>query len=160
MDNKKHPKRKKDRYNPYTLRIIDGKYILSFVDTYGNNQSLSIDEQLYCLFDRFELQDVSYMNEVSRHIEYSELTEQSLNKRVTSPDMPIEDKAIQNNLYSKLYISIESLPSVQRRRIILKYFYNMTIEEIAQIEQCSTRAVDYSLYKALRALREKMECDY
>ena len=32
---KKHPNRKKDKYNPYTLTIAEGRYYLSFKDGRG-----------------------------------------------------------------------------------------------------------------------------
>lgn len=30
--NEKHPNRKKDKHNPYTLMIVEGRYYLSFKD--------------------------------------------------------------------------------------------------------------------------------
>ena len=77
----KHPNRKKDKYNPYTLTITEGHYYLSFKDGRGKQQNIEIDEILYQTFDRFELEDISHLNRVSRHIEHSELTEETLNDR-------------------------------------------------------------------------------
>ena len=37
-------------------------------------QNIEIEKVLYDLFNRFELEDISYLNRVSRHIEHSELT--------------------------------------------------------------------------------------
>ena len=34
MDDR-HPKRRKDKYNPYTLSLVDGKCYLSFKDGQG-----------------------------------------------------------------------------------------------------------------------------
>lgn len=51
----KHPNRKKDKYNPYTLTITEGRYYLSFKDGRGKQQNIEIDEVLYQTFDRFEL---------------------------------------------------------------------------------------------------------
>lgn len=154
MDNIKHPKRKKDKYNPYSLQINEDKYVLSFVDGEGHKQILEIDEDLYQLFDSFELEDISWLNEMSRHIEHSELTEQSLNERTAFQFDSLEDVFECSEQYEKLYHSIDLLPLKQKRRLILKFFYNKTIEEIAQIEQSSTRAIDYSLHKALCNLRK------
>ena len=80
--NEKHPNRKKDKHNPYTLMIVEGRYYLSFKDGRGVMQNIEIEKVLYDLFNRFELEDISYLNRVSRHIEHSELTENSLNDRV------------------------------------------------------------------------------
>ena len=45
----KHPNRKKDKYNPYTLIISGGRYYLSFKDSRGELQTIEIDEILYGL---------------------------------------------------------------------------------------------------------------
>ena len=54
MDDR-HPKRRKDKYNPYTLSMIDGKCYLSFRDGQGVPHRLELDVKLYAVFDRFEL---------------------------------------------------------------------------------------------------------
>ena len=61
MDDR-HPKRRKDKYNPYTLSMIDGKCYLSFRDGQGVPHRLELDVKLYAVFDRFELDDLSYYN--------------------------------------------------------------------------------------------------
>ena len=87
----KHPNRKKDKYNPYTLTITEGHYYLSFKDGRGKQQNIEIDEMLYQTFDRFELEDISHLNRVSRHIEHSELTDETLNDRAFYKAERIED---------------------------------------------------------------------
>jgi len=39
----KHPNRKKDKHNPYTLMIVEGRYYLSFKDARGVMQNIEID---------------------------------------------------------------------------------------------------------------------
>lgn len=51
MDDR-HPKRRKDKYNPYTLSMIDGKCYLSFRDGQGVPHRLELDVKLYAVFDR------------------------------------------------------------------------------------------------------------
>ena len=53
----KHPNRKKDKHNPYTLMIVEGRYHLSFKDGRGKLQTLEIDKILYDLFNLFELEE-------------------------------------------------------------------------------------------------------
>lgn len=59
--NEKHPNRKKDKHNPYTLMIVEGRYYLSFKDGRGVMQNIEIEKVLYDLFNRFELEDISYL---------------------------------------------------------------------------------------------------
>lgn len=119
--NEKHPNRKKDKHNPYTLMIVEGRYYLSFKDGRGVMQNIEIEKVLYDLFNRFELEDISYLNRVSRHIEHSELTENSLNDRVFYKEESLEETVSRCIEYELLHKAISKLPETQRRRLLL-YF--------------------------------------
>lgn len=150
----KHPNRKKDKYNPYTLMIIDGKYYLSFKDGRGVIQDMEIDQVLYELFNRFELEDISYLNRVSRHIEHSELTEASLNNRAFYKAESLEETVSRSLEYELLHKAISKLPEIQRRRLLLYFFGEMTYEQIAKMEGCTKRAVKFSLDIAIEKLKK------
>ncbi len=78
----KHPKRRKDKYNPYTLNVADGKFYLSFRDGTGVLHEMEIERALYETLNAFELDDLSYLNEWDRHIEHSELSEETLERNL------------------------------------------------------------------------------
>ena len=120
--NEKHPNRKKDKHNPYTLMIVEGRYYLSFKDGRGVMQNIEIEKVLYDLFNRFELEDISYLNRVSRHIEHSELTENSLNDRVFYKEESLEETVSRCIEYELLHKAISKLPETQRRRLLLYFF--------------------------------------
>ena len=81
------PKRRKDKYNPYTICEKDGQYYVSFKDGQGVLHKLEISKVLYDTFDSFELSDLVYLNVVDRHIEQSEVWENTLNMRaMKKPD--------------------------------------------------------------------------
>ena len=63
----KHPNRKKDKLNPYILSIENEEYYVSFSDGQGIHHTEKISKELYELFDRFELEDISHLNVVSRY---------------------------------------------------------------------------------------------
>lgn len=150
----KHPNRKKDKYNPYTLMIVDGKYYLSFKDGRGVIQDIEIDQVLYELFNRFELEDISYLNRVSRHIEHSELTEASLNNRAFYKTESLEETVSRSLEYELLHKAISKLPEIQRRRLLLYFFGEMTYEQIAKMEGCTKRAVKFSVDIAIEKLKK------
>ena len=150
----KHPNRKKDKYNPYTLVISDGHYYLSFKDSRGELQTIEIDEVLYGLFNRFELEDISHLNKLSRHSEHSELTDASLNDRAFCKPESIEEEVSRNIEYELLHRSIAKLPEVQRRRLLLYFFGEMTYEQIAALEGCTKRAVKFSVDIAIEKLKK------
>lgn len=150
----KHPNRKKDKYNPYTLTITEGHYYLSFKDGRGKQQNIEIDEMLYQTFDRFELEDISHLNRVSRHIEHSELTEETLNDRAFYKAELIEDIVSESIEYEQLHRAVSELPEVQRRRLKLYFFGELTYEQIAKLEGCTKRAVKFSVDIAVEKLKK------
>ena len=152
--NEKHPNRKKDKHNPYTLMIVEGRYYLSFIDGRGVMQNIEIDKVLYDLFNRFELEDISYLNRVSRHIEHSELTERSLNDRAFYKEESLEETVSRSMEYEQLHKAISKLPETQKRRLLLYFFGELTYEQIAGFEGCTKRAVKFSIDLAIEKLKK------
>ncbi len=153
----KHPNRKKDKYNPYTLTITEGRYYLSFKDRRGKQQNIEIDEVLYQTFDRFELEDISHLNRVSRHIGHSELTEETLNDRTFHKAKQIEDIVSESIEYEQLHRAVSKLPKVQCRRLKLYFFGEMSYEQIAKLEGCTKRAVKFSVDIAVEKLKKNFK---
>lgn len=60
---KKRPKRRKDKYNPYTLAKVGEKYLLSFQDGQGDFHEIEIEKELFDLLDHFELKDLSFFSQ-------------------------------------------------------------------------------------------------
>lgn len=150
-----HPKRRKDKYNPYTICTTeDGRHWLTFLDGQGDRHHVEISAAVYALFDSFELDDLSYLNEVNRHYEQSELTEASLYDRAVHRPVTVEESALQSMEYAQLHRAISELPEIQRRRLILYYFQGMTYEQIAGMEGCTKRAVKFSVDIAVEKLKK------
>ena len=103
------------------------------------------------------MEDISYLNTVSRHYEFSELTEQAINERAFLPQEPIEDAVFRKLQYAQLYTAIQTLPDKQRERLILYYFRNYTYAQIAEMEGCTVMPVKRSIDKALAQLAKLMK---
>ena len=151
---KKSPKRRKDKFNPYTIISLNNKFFVKFIDSNNHLQYIEISKELYDTFDKFELVDLSQMNKYDRHIEHFNIDTLNLNKRAVKKNINLEKIIVKRSEYSSLYNAILMLPQKQKRRIILFYFYNYTQQEIANIENCSLRAVQYSLSIALKNLKK------
>ena len=115
MDEKR-PKRRKDKDNPYTLSKRQDKHYLSFRDGQGVLRELLINKELFELLNCFELDDLSFLNEVDRHYEHSELTEATLYDRAFVLPESVEDAVLRNMRYEALHNAINKLPETQRRR--------------------------------------------
>ena len=149
-----HPKRRKDKYNPYTIyKNEHGACFLSFKDGQGVLHRFQIEKSLFSVFDQFELDDKSYLNELDRHIEQSELTDASLNERVARKADSVEDTVICKLNNERLHTAIAALPETQRRRLVLYYFLDLTYEQIAEMEGCSA----HSIFVAIERAKEKLK---
>lgn len=62
------PKRRKSNDNPYTLNYCEETniYTISFKDGNGVLQKIEVSESIFKTFDRFELDDLSQMNEYDK----------------------------------------------------------------------------------------------
>ncbi len=90
----RQPKRRKDKYNPYEIYEKDGKYYVSFRNGEKEYKDLEIGKNVYEAFNTFELQDVSHMNVVDRHLEQSEIWDSSLYERVFQKEEGVEDTVL------------------------------------------------------------------
>lgn len=153
----KRAKRIKDKDNPYTLHIVDNGYRVDFVDVLKVKRQINIDEKIYISMNDFELEDKSQMNRYTNNIEHSDLTEEQLSHRVMIKPISIDETVEINEEQKEVRKAVNSLPEIQRRRIIKKFFYEMTFEEIAKEEQVDIRAVQYTLECAIKNLRKKLE---
>ena len=152
-----HPKRKKDKLNPYALTKENGNCFLSFRDGQGVFHKMEISDTLYAAFDSFELEVISYLNVVCRLLEQFELTEESLNNRAVTPPESLEDSVYQKIMYEQLHTAIAQLPPIQRCRVLMYYFGGYTFEQIAKAEGCTKRAVKFSVDTALQNLRKNIK---
>ncbi|MBE5956229.1 MAG: sigma-70 family RNA polymerase sigma factor [Lachnospiraceae bacterium] len=148
-----HPKRRKDKYNPYTIYEKEGRFYISFKDGQGQRNSFEIEKELYAAFNEFELEDLSYLNVWDRHIEQSEVWESTLNERAVEVPESVEETVFRNIQNEKVHNAIEQLPEVQKRRVKMYFFEGMTFEEIAVKENCKHPAVVKSVKAALKKLK-------
>lgn len=156
MDEKR-PKRRKDKYNPYTLTVKEDKHFLSFLDGQGVLRELQITKELFEVLNCFELDDLSILNEWDRHYEHSELTEASLYDRAAMLPESVEETVFRNLRYEALYKAMEQLPETQRRRLVLYYFAGLTYAQIADKEGCKYQTVQESIYAALKKLKKLLK---
>lgn len=152
----KHPNRKKDKLNPYTLSVENNTYFISFTDGQGIFYRQEISTELYAAFNSFELDDVSWINEASRHLSKADAGVQPLGHRIAAPSEPIEDRVYRGIMYEKLHKVIAQLPATQRRRLLLYYFGGYTYEQIATMEGCKHPAIIKSVSAAERNIKKSL----
>lgn len=147
------PKRRKDKYNPYTLHKENERYYVSFIDSNNKFQKIEISQEVFESFNKFELEDISQMNEYDRHLEHSEVYEHTLHKKKDSSGWSLEEYFDKAQDAENLHMAISKLPDVQKRRLKKYYFEDKTFEEIAHEEGCTYQCVQRSVYRAVGKIK-------
>ena len=155
----KIPVRNRSKDNPYFLGFDDNKekYIVEFIDNKKVKRKIEISNEVYEAFNKFELDDISQIHKYQRHIEHSEIYEETLNIRAINKPVTVEDIVLNNIIIEDLTKAINSLSEVQKRRIKMYYFEELTQKEIAEKEGTSIRAVQYTLNSAISQLKKYFE---
>lgn len=156
------PKRRKLRDNPYTLFTVGLKngephFYVSFKAANGNNVCLEVEREIYEAMNRFELDDLSYLNEIDNHYERSELTEAALLRRAQEKQESVDRLVLEKLHNENLKEMIFCLPEIQRRRVVLYYYGGFTCKQIAEQENCSVIAVKKTLEAARKNLKKLLE---
>ncbi len=120
----KHLNRNKDKYNPYTLDIDvkNSTYIVEFKDVNNIIHKVEVSEKVYEAFDKFELEDISQIHKIRKHIERNEVYEETLFHKSIDVSISVEEQVENKILHEELKDAINKLNDVQRRRI-KKYFF-------------------------------------
>ena len=155
----KHLNRNKDKYNPYTLDVDvkNSTYIVEFKDVNNIIHKVEVSEKVYEAFDKFELEDISQIHKIRKHIERNEVYEETLFHKSIDVSISVEEQVENKILHEELKDAINKLNDVQRRRIKKYFFENKTYEQIASEENCSKVAVKYSIDIALEKISKKIK---
>ena len=150
---------KKLKNNSYSLTHDKEKnvFIVEFVDSKNLSQKVEVSEDVYNAFYKFRLEDMSQSHKYRRHIEHSELAEETLYQRTLHKPVSVEEQVELYIFKENLDSIISSLPEIQKRRL-QKYFYdNKTLEQIAHEEHCTKRAVKFTIDIALEKISKKFK---
>ncbi|MBQ9071875.1 MAG: sigma-70 family RNA polymerase sigma factor [Bacilli bacterium] len=150
------PKRRKHKDNPYTLECIEEKNIfrVSFKDGIGKKHKVDLDKKQFEAFNKFELEDLSELNEYDNHIEHSEVFENKLNERVVDKPLGV-DEVVENKIRDEeIRKAISTLSEIQKRRIVKYFFEEKTEYEIAREENATQQSVHIALERGKAILKE------
>ena len=155
----KMPIRNKHKDNPYTLGYDDEKqtYTVEFVDNRKVKHKIAISVEVYKAFDKFELEDISQIHKFRKHIEHSEVYEETLNSRMMDKPITLEEEVEEKIIFEELKQIIDNLSETQKRRIKMYYFENMSLEQIAKIEGTTHQAISKSISKGIDEIKKIMK---
>ena len=156
------PKRRKDKDNPYSLDFKENNYVVSFKTVKNEYKEVKVSEEVFKAFDKFELEDISQLHKVDKHIDMrvidnTEYMDIILFNNAVNDEISIEEQIENKILQEELKKAILELSEAQKRRVIKYYFENKTLQKIAEEEGCSIVYVKESLDSSINKLRKKLK---
>lgn len=137
--------------NRYTLiESEDGKYYALFIDGEGNKNETEVSREVFEQMMEWAKEDCRRIREDERHLELSELTEESIARRSLKPQELLAESLIRKELSAVLQDKLMGLTELQRRRVEL-LVDGKSLVEIAEMEGCRYQNVQKSILK----VREK-----
>ena len=149
----------RNRNNPYKLGFDESRntYTVEFKDSRKITHIVEITEKVYEAFDLFELEDISQENKFRRHIEHSEIYEETLNKKMLRKPKNLEEEIEEKIILEEVKKAISNLSEVKKRRIKMYYFDEKTLEEIAEIERPTHQAISKSIRQGIEEIRKNIK---
>ena len=150
-----------DNSNHYILRTeIVGDithYYVSFKDGQAILRETEISRPIYLEFCRFVKQERNLRRWDERHIEQSELMDETLYSRALCPPKSIEETIFDSQRAERLHQAVAELPEIQRRRFILYHEFGLTYDQIAEMEGRNLSSIYESIRGAESKIKEKMK---
>lgn len=147
--------------NDYSLEKIKGRdkvrYYVSFTDGDGEFQRVEINLEIYSTLSELNKTDRNLTRSDERNLEHSELNEGSISRRSFKSSKGIEEIILEKEMKNIFWKAIGELPEIQRKRLLLYYDYGFSLKEIAKIEKCSIRSIQYSIEIAKKKLENNLK---
>ncbi len=132
------------------------RYFISFKDGQDISHELNVSYDFYMAFRRLELDNRRLENWDWRHREFSEVRDETLNRRALRLPKDVDELIIEEEQAELLYKAIAALPEIQRRRFLLYYEYEYNYYEIAAMEHCTASSVGQSIARAKEKVKAQM----
>ena len=142
----------------YALRVeeIQGitHYFIAFKDGRGLFRETEVSRPVYLEFQRSAREEQNQARWSRRHIEQSELTDQSLYDRALHKPKALEEVVLDNLCNERLAQTVAMLSETMRRRFVLYHDFGLTYQQIAEMEGCTKMPVKRSIDRAEEKIRE------
>ena len=149
------------RVKAYTLREESTesgtRYFISFKDGQGKSHELEVSEQFFMEFRQMERRNRNLLQWDERHREFSEVWDETLNRRALKLPKSIEEQMIEAERAELLCKAVDGLPEIQRRRFLLYYEYEFNFYQIAAMEHCTASAIQKSVAIAKEKVKAEIE---
>lgn len=131
-------------------------YSIGFQDGQGDYHELEVSPAFYAEFRRLKLNNRKLENWDWRHREFSEVWEETLNRRALKLPKNMDEQLLDKERDALLYRLIDELPETQRRRFLLYYEYDFNYYQIGAMENCTASSARSSVVIAREKIKAQM----
>ena len=139
----------------YVLEYLEDedKYYISFIDSSNKECRMQINKEIFDAYINSKKAYVKIKNETSRHIEHSKLTEEEIYKRAVDYIESVEDNVITNIEKQQLKDAMKTLTPTQYKRIELHIINEITIRDIAKLQNVQKKQIQKSLKLSFKKIK-------
>ena len=143
----------------YTLEYVESedKYYISFLDSAKQNCRIEIEKEIFDAYINSKKSYTKIKNETSRYLEHLKFTEEGIYNRAFYKVESTEDQFINNEEREKVNKAMDSLTDTQRRRIELHFINELTIRDIAKLENVQKSQIQKSLKAGVKKFKNFFE---
>lgn len=143
----------------YILEYVESedKYYISFLDSAKQNCRIEIEKEIFDVYMKSKKSYIKIKNETSRHLEQKDLTEEEIYNRAYLPKRSLEDEVIKKLDSEKMRLALKELTETQYRRIDLHIVNEISIRDVAKIENVQMRQIQKSLRLSAKKIKKFFE---
>lgn len=134
--------------NPNEMR-----YLVSITQIGGAEAEIEVSQTLFEEIDELQREFWRLERRESRHTLHMEMMRESELPHAEHTKDP-EQILMEQIEATEIQQALRCLPVIQQRRFLLRHLIGLPLKQIAKLEDCSTRAVKYSLTLARNNLQE------
>ena len=144
------------RVDSYTLEYIEteDKYYISFLDSVNQDCKIEIEKEIFEIYMNSRKAYTKIKNETSRYLEHTKLTEEEIHNKAIYKNETAEDVAMRNIQKEKMKIALKKLTDTQYRRIELHIIDEVSVRDIAKLENVQKSQIEKSLKLGLKKLKK------
>ena len=146
----------------YTLEYVEleDKYYISFLDSAKQNCRIEIEKDIFDAYMNSRKAYTKIKNETSRYLEHLNFSDEGIYNRAFYKVESTEDEFLNNEEKKKINKAMDSLTDTQQRRIELHFINDITIRDIAKLENVQKSQIQKSLKAGVKKFKNFFERFY
>lgn len=139
-------------YQKHTDSDTTTRYFISFKSPTGQSVEIEVSKSVFLSLEELQREHWRLERSESRHTHHLEFIPEWCLPESAQTQSP-EQLMLEHFENKRLCSALKQLPPVQLRRFLLRHCFELSSQQIAAIDDCSTRVVDRSIFRA----REKLQ---